>query len=151
MSYLTSSRLSVHPAQYYFMYTITGVINSNHDSVKGKKNFHRRFIRISYRNRGIVLRAQINIRDIIVVFKSSSVLVYLLLIIEIVISLINRIFIYSAIKIRANGDLLYSILKPDTNSDSPSAKSNGVRCVSANIEINQAMISGIVKRITHIY
>jgi len=52
-----------------------------------------------------------------------------------------EIFMYSAIKIRANGDLLYSMLKPDTSSESPSAKSNGVRCVSANIEINQAMIT----------
>ena len=133
------------------MYIITGVINSNHASVKGKIFFHRRFMRMSYRNRGIVPRAQINLRDIIVVFKSSSVFVYLLLIIEIVINLINRMFIYSAMKIRANGDLLYSILKPDTSSDSPSAKSNGVRCVSANIEINQAIINGIVKMITHIY
>ena len=68
-SYLTSSGLSVHPAQYYFIYTVIGIINNNHDNVKGKFFFHRRFIRISYRNRGIVLRAQINIRDIIVVFK----------------------------------------------------------------------------------
>jgi len=63
----------------------------------------------------------------------------------------NRIFIYSAMKTSANGELLYSILKPDTSSDSPSAKSNGVRCVSANIETNQAIISGVVKIITHIY
>ena len=87
-----------------------------------------------------------NIRDIMVVFKINSVFVYILLI-----SLINRIFMYSAIKIRANGELLYSMLKPNTSSDSPSAKSNGVRCVSSNIEINQAMISGIVKTVTHIY
>ena len=92
-----------------------------------------------------------NIRDIMVVFKINSVFVYILLIIEIVISLINRIFMYSAIKIRANGELLYSMLKPNTSSDSPSAKSNSVRCVSSNIEINQAMISGIVKTVTHIY
>ena len=41
--------------------------------------------------------------------------------------LISRIFMYSAIKIMTNGDLLYSILNPDTSSDSPSLKSNGVR------------------------
>ena len=75
---------------------------------------------------------------------------YLLLRIETVINLINRMFIYSTIKIRANGELLYSILKPDNNSDSPSAKSNGVRCVSANKEINQAIVRGIVKIVTHI-
>jgi len=34
-------------------------------------------------------------------------------------SLIIKIFAYSAIKIIANKPLLYSILNPDTNSDSP--------------------------------
>lgn len=46
-------------------------------------------------------------------------------------------FMYSAIKIRANAPLLYSVLNPDTSSDSPSAKSNGVRFVSANVVVNQ--------------
>jgi hypothetical protein len=41
------------------------------------------------------------------------------------------IFMYSAIKINANVPDLYSVLNPDTNSDSPSARSNGVRLVSA--------------------
>lgn len=48
-------------------------------------------------------------------------------------SLIIRILVYSAMKIRANLLLLYSILKPETSSDSPSAKSKGVRFVSAKI------------------
>jgi len=60
-----------------------------------------------------------------------------------VIMLISKIFMYSAIKIIAKIDLLYSILKPDTSSDSPSVKSNGVRCVSARIEIIQISINGI--------
>lgn len=47
------------------------------------------------------------------------------------------IFVYSAIKIRANVPLLYSILNPETSSDSPSAKSNGVRLVSARVVVNQ--------------
>ena len=38
---------------------------------------------------------------------------------------------------RAKGPLLYSVLKPDTSSDSPSARSKGVRLVSANIVTNQ--------------
>lgn len=50
--------------------------------------------------------------------------------------LINRIIMYSAIKIRAKAPALYSVLNPDTSSDSPSAKSNGVRLDSARIEIN---------------
>lgn len=52
-------------------------------------------------------------------------------------TLIKIILAYSAIKIRANITLPYSILNPETSSDSPSAKSNGVRLVSAMQEINQ--------------
>lgn len=47
----------------------------------------------------------------------------------------NIIIIYSAIKIIANLPLLYSVLKPETNSLSPSAKSKGVRFSSAKTEI----------------
>lgn len=47
------------------------------------------------------------------------------------------ILIYSAIKIIANHPPMYSTLNPDTSSDSPSAKSNGLRLVSAKHEINQ--------------
>jgi predicted protein tyrosine phosphatase len=43
---------------------------------------------------------------------------------------------YSAIKIRAKPPLLYSTLNPETSSDSPSAKSKGVRLVSANLDVN---------------
>ena len=53
------------------------------------------------------------------------------------------ILAYSAIKIKANPTLPYSILKPDTNSDSPSAKSKGVRLVSAKQETNQIPAMGI--------
>ena len=101
------------------------------------------FIRASYRIRGSLPRVQINIMDIAVLFSSSSVLDILLVSIVIVISLIKRIFIYSAIKISANIELLYSILNPETSSDSPSAKSNGVQCVSARIEIIQDRVRGI--------
>lgn len=34
-------------------------------------------------------------------------------------------FMYSAIKNRANGPAAYSMLKPDTSSDSPSMRSKG--------------------------
>jgi hypothetical protein len=61
--------------------------------------------------------------------------------------LINRILVYSAMKISANILLLYSVLNPDTNSDSPSAKSNGVRFVSARFVINQIIDSGIIDKI----
>lgn len=56
--------------------------------------------------------------------------------------LITRILAYSAIKINAKGPLLYSVLNPETSSDSPSAKSNGVRLVSARVVINQVIARG---------
>lgn len=46
-------------------------------------------------------------------------------------------------KIKANIPLLYSTLNPDTNSDSPSAKSNGVRFVSARLVINHIKARGL--------
>lgn len=50
-----------------------------------------------------------------------------------------RIFRYSAIKIRAKVPLLNSTLNPETSSDSPSDRSNGVRFVSARVVVNQIM------------
>lgn len=45
-------------------------------------------------------------------------------------------------KIRANPSLPYSTLNPETNSDSPSAKSKGVRFVSAKQEISHTPTIG---------
>lgn len=42
-----------------------------------------------------------------------------------------NILVYSAKKISANQPPINSTLKPETNSDSPSAKSNGLRLTSA--------------------
>lgn len=60
---------------------------------------------------------------------------------------IKIILAYSAIKIKANPNLPYSILNPETNSDSPSAKSKGVRLVSARHEISH--IPTIGEKINH--
>ena len=57
-------------------------------------------------------------------------------------TLMMRILMYSAIKIRANIVALYSTLNPDTSSDSPSAKSNGVRLVSAREDTNHIITRG---------
>ena len=57
----------------------------------------------------------------------------------------NKILAYSARKISANPPLLYSVLNPETNSDSPSAKSKGVRFVSAKQEANQIKDKGRVR------
>lgn len=58
--------------------------------------------------------------------------------------LIKIIIPYSAIKIKANLPLIYSVLNPETNSDSPSAKSNGVRFNSAIILIKNININGYI-------
>ena len=84
-------------------------------------------------------------------FMISSGLEYLFDKIVVVKILISRIFMYSAMKINANGELLYSMLKPDTSSDSPSVKSNGVRCVSARIEIIHAVARGVSSNIVQEY
>lgn len=62
---------------------------------------------------------------------------------------IRIIFIYSAIKIKAKEALPYSILNPETSSDSPSAKSNGVRFVSAKFVMNHIINRGLNRIITH--
>ena len=58
--------------------------------------------------------------------------------------LITKILAYSAMKIKAKGPLLNSVLNPETSSDSPSAKSNGVRLVSARVVINHVTANGII-------
>lgn len=52
------------------------------------------------------------------------------------------IFIYSAIKKRANEPAAYSMLNPETSSDSPSVRSKGARLVSASVEINHIIAKG---------
>jgi len=64
--------------------------------------------------------------------------------------LIAKILVYSAIKINAKGPLLYSVLNPDTSSDSPSAWSNGVRFVSASMVTSQTRNIGIMRSLTHV-
>lgn len=49
---------------------------------------------------------------------------------------------YSLIKIKAKSILPYSTLNPDTNSDSPSAKSKGARLHSATHDKNQQINKG---------
>jgi hypothetical protein len=55
---------------------------------------------------------------------------------RVVISFIKIILAYSPIKNKAKGAPAYSTLYPETNSDSPSARSKGVRLVSAKVEMN---------------
>lgn len=90
---------------------------------------------MSYRNRGYDPRTQIKEIEI----KMSIIIDNKLfkdlknIIVEIILRI--NILIYSAKKIKANHPPIYSTLKPDTNSDSLSAKSNGLRLVSAKHEV----------------
>jgi len=59
--------------------------------------------------------------------------------------LTTKILQYSAIKIRANLPPPYSILNPETSSDSPSAKSKGARFVSARSVTNHAIDRGGIR------
>jgi hypothetical protein len=110
----------------------------------GRKHFQVRYISISYRIRGCLPRTRTNSAAITVVFTISMKFVLSGVwsrIVDVTI-LINRMFMYSAMKINANALLLYSVLNPDTSSDSPSAKSNGVRLVSARAEMNHMIANG---------
>lgn len=62
---------------------------------------------------------------------------------------ISRMLAYSARKNSANGPPAYSTLKPETNSDSPSVRSNGARFVSAKVEIYHIAARGQAGRRSH--
>lgn len=155
ISYLTSSELSVLPAHYHRVSSMNGVIIINIARMNGRNTFHVSDINRSYRIRGSVPRTQIN--------KIASPVVLIDWFRSVIRMVSNegkkraaenadiaRILVYSAIKISANGPLLYSVLNPDTSSDSPSAWSNGVRLVSANIVVNQMKNSGSARIEGHI-
>lgn len=131
------------------MRIINGVITIKNSNAKGRKHFQVKYIRWSYRIRGIVARIQMNNMEMNKVFITSHIFVKRgtkdLEKITAVNKLIAKMFMYSAIKIRANGPLPYSILKPDTSSDSPSAKSKGVRFVSARLVINHRIAVGSIR------
>lgn len=118
--------------------------------INGRYLFHVRLISRSYRIRGRVPRIQINMNARNRVFNEKSKSIKMAGATEeekraAVNILIAKIEVYSAINRSAKGPLLYSVLKPETNSDSPSARSNGVRFVSANIVINQIIPTGIAR------
>lgn len=120
----------------------------------GRNSFQVKYIKLSYRIRGIVARIQMNIVAMTMVLNTivRSVKIKEHPVKKITLKrLIIKILAYSAIKIRANIPLLYSTLNPDTNSDSPSAKSNGVRLVSAKFVINHIIAKGEIMSITHEY
>lgn len=97
----------------------------------GKNVFHLNFIKISYRNRGYDPR--IHSRMMVINDRISHVTNLFKELKNNRIDIILKIIIlkYSAKKMKANHPPIYSTLNPETNSDSPSAKSKGLRLVSA--------------------
>lgn len=87
---------------------------------------------ISYRNRGKVPRNHKSNEVITIKIMKEINFVKELKNIEIEINISKIILIYSDKKIKANHPPIYSTLNPETNSDSPSAKSKGLRLVSAS-------------------
>lgn len=108
-------------------------------SLKGRAIFQASIINLSYRTRGKEQRTHTKMKQIRNVFikvrpdprKKIEV-----------IKLKNIIIPYSLIKIKANKPPPYSILNPETISDSPSAMSKGVRLASAIHSINHTRNSG---------
>lgn len=115
-------------------------------SLYGRATFHDIIISLSYRTRGNDLRIHTNRAHTANVFtsrftpprKSRDVK-----------NLSRMIMPYSLIKIRANSPPPYSILNPDTISDSPSAKSKGVRLDSAMHSIIHEMKQGTQNAANH--
>lgn len=62
----------------------------------------------------------------------------------------RRILAYSARKNKAKGPPAYSTLKPDTSSDSPSARSKGDRLVSARVEMYHIAAKGHAGKMSQI-
>lgn len=62
----------------------------------------------------------------------------------------SKMLAYSARKNRANGPPAYSTLKPETNSDSPSVRSNGARFVSARVEMYHIAARGQAGKINQV-
>jgi len=105
--------------------------------LKGKITFQANIINLSYRNRTKVPR----IHKIKTKIKTKTKLKYAdppKNKIEVK-YLIKIILPYSAINNKANPPPPYSTLNPETSSDSPSAKSKGVRLVSAKMVTNQTI------------
>ena len=108
----------------------------------GSKDVHVNDISRSYRIRGRVARAIIKIymitRDwgMVIIMHMVGNNVFCMKRIDVSTDII-MMFKYSDMKIKAKGVPAYSVLNPETSSLSPSAKSKGVRLVSASRHVTQ--------------
>lgn len=136
---------------FFVLWLITYKIETDRQiilNLKGRAIFHEVIINTSYRTRGKEHRTHTNIIHIIRVF---TIVLFIPINTMVVRNLKNIIIPYSLIKINANIPPPYSILNPDTISDSPSARSKGVRLVSAMHSIIQVIIRGRDIHINHIF
>jgi len=114
--------------------------------VIGRSLFQARCIRRSYRNRGRVARAHTQ-KNTTAPLSLAVPRIEPLLINNILLNTLKaKILPYSAINKSTKPPAPNSMLKPETSSDSPSAKSKGVRFVSARLETSQAQKRRGVKR-----
>lgn len=116
---------------------------------KGKRIFQAIIISLSYRRRGRVPRTHTKVLAKQIVDKGSfRARSEELTNKSLNKKLINKILLYSAKKNIIKPLPLYSVLNPETSSDSLSEKSKGVRLVSANAEINHIIArAGLIKMI----
>jgi len=104
----------------------------------GRNFCQHKIINLSYRYRGNLDRINKKIKNKIknrigyMLFKNRT---------EVII-LKNKIIPYSPTKIKAKGPLEYSVLNPETSSDSPSEKSKGARLHSATQDRYQISRTG---------
>lgn len=127
--------------------------------VRGRKAFQMRCMSWSYRNRGREARIQrkstARITSLIIILAEA--LMGAVGVWEVprnraaVRAFIKRMLAYSARKNRAKGPPAYSTLNPDTSSDSPSARSNGDRFVSARVETNHMAARGQAGKTSQIF
>lgn len=134
------------------MSLIAGGMKKRRQRLNGKKDFHVIIINWSYRIRGSAARTQINraARIVVIIKRKMGQRINGIGVRRNSAedkSLITKMLQYSAIKIKANFPPPYSTLNPETSSDSPSAKSNGARFVSARSVTNHAIKRGGTRKI----
>nr|AGA54145.1 NADH dehydrogenase subunit 1 [Aleurodicus dispersus]ALD62464.1 NADH dehydrogenase subunit 1 [Aleurodicus dispersus] len=119
-------------------YNLNDKLKKKYSIVNGKNLIQVKYINLSSRNRGSVHRVQMNKKHKIMNVKKKIIdLIFMLKNIVNVINLMIKMLEYSAKKMKAKENLLYSMMKPEINSDSPSEKSKGVRLVSAKMVMIQ--------------
>lgn len=118
--------------------------NMKANIIVGRIDFHIVYISQSNRSRGNAPRVTIKNATIAILLIHSAPPPIKRRAVR---NLRNSMNLYSAIKMNANIPPMYSVLNPETSSDSPSEKSNGARLDSARQEITQIINNGIAYNI----